>query len=30
MNRYANTAAFCSSLRGADRRSPVVPLGGKD
>jgi hypothetical protein len=30
MNRHANIAASCPSLRGADRRSPVVPFGGKD
>jgi hypothetical protein len=30
MNRYANIAASCSPERGADRRSPVVPLSGKD
>jgi hypothetical protein len=30
MNRYANMAASSSSMRGADRRSPAVPLSGKD
>jgi len=30
MNRYANIAASGASMRGADRRSPVVPLSGKD
>jgi len=30
MNRYANIAASCSSMCGADRRSPVLPFGGKD
>jgi len=32
MNRYAKTIAIASRswMRGADRRSPVVPLSGKD